>query len=281
MPFIESNGNDKLQIYYEVFGKDNTKTVILIHPIGGNIEIWKDEISLISKKNIRIVAYELRGHNRSNMGNKDNFTISDLVQDLKLLINSLKIKKCTLIGHSIGGSVASVYSAQYAGDIEGVILINGSSVRIPDEDLEKHRDTRKIALTNGMEALAEWIRHDGSESEKAFEDEKTWKEFKQIFIKTSVQGFVAATNSLYSMPENVTSSLKNNNYKIFGIVGEGDEVFLRLMGKMRQEIPGFELRVIKDSDHWVIVEHPEELFKALKEFLDKIYPEPKVFKKYL
>lgn len=272
MPFIESNGDNKLQIYYEVFGKDKAKTVILIHPIGGNIEIWKDEICLISKKNIRIVAYELRGHNRSNMGNKDNFTISDLVQDLKLLINSLKIKKCTLIGHSIGGSVASVYAAQNAEDIEGVILINGSSVRIPNEDLEKHRVTRKIALTNGMVTLAEWIRHDGSETEKAFEDEKIWKEFKQIFTRTSVQGFVAATNSLYSMPENVTSLLKNANYKIFGIVGEGDKVFLRLMDKMRQEIPGFELRVINDSDHWLIVEHPEELFKALKEFLDKIYP---------
>lgn len=177
-----------------------------------------------------------------------------------------------MIGHSIGGSVASVYAAQNAEDIEGVILINGSSVRIPNEDLEKHRVTRKIALTNGMETLAEWIRHDGSETEKAFEDEKIWKEFKQIFTRTSVQGFVAATNSLYSMPENVTSLLKNANYKIFGIVGEGDEVFLRLMDKMRQEIPGFELRVINDSDHWLIVEHPEELFKALKEFLDKIYP---------
>jgi 3-oxoadipate enol-lactonase len=251
-----------------MFGKDETKTVILIHPIGGNIKIWRDEIALISKKNVRIIAYELRGHNRSNMGNKDNFTISDLVEDLKLLIESLQIKKCALIGHSIGGSVASVY----AEDIEGVILINGSSIRIPDKDLEKHHVTRKIALTNGMEALAEWIRHDGSESEKAFEDEETWKEFKQIFLKTSVQGFVAATNSLYSMPENVTSWLKNKNSQIFGIVGEGDEVFLRLMGKMRQEIPEFELRIIKDSDHWLIVEHPEELFKALEEFLDKIYP---------
>lgn len=272
MPFIESNGNNMLQIYYEIFGKDNTKTVILIHPIGGNIEIWKDEISLISRKNIRIVAYELRGHNRSNMGNKDHFKISDLVQDLKLLIESLEIKKCTLIGHSIGGSVASVYAAQYPEDIEGVILINGSSVRVPDEDLEKHHVTRKIALTDGMEVLAEWIRHEGSESEKAFEDENTWKEFKRIFTKTSVKGFVAATNSLYSMPENVNSSLEDTHYKIFGIVGEGDEVFVRLMNKMRKEIHRFELRVIKDSDHWLIVEHPQELFKALNEFLDKLYP---------
>jgi pimeloyl-ACP methyl ester carboxylesterase len=47
---------------------------------------------------------------------------------------------------------------------------------------------------------------------------------------------------------------------------------MRLMQKMKEEIPRFELRIIEDSDHWVIVEHPEELDKALIEFLDKIYP---------
>lgn len=85
-----------------------------------------------------------------------------------------------------------------------------------------------------------------------YEDEKNWEAFKRISIKTSVEGFVAATNSLYSMPENVNNTLKNTNYKIFGIVGEGDEVFMRLMHKMKEEMPTFELRIIKDSDHWSI-----------------------------
>jgi pimeloyl-ACP methyl ester carboxylesterase len=273
MPFVDSNnGTDQSKIYYEIHGKDKSNTVILIHPIGGNTEIWRDEISLILKKDLRIVAYDLRGHGRSKMGSKNHFTISDLVQDLKLLIDSLGIKKCTLIGHSIGGSVASLYAARYPQNIVAIVLINGSSVRIPDKDLEKHYATRKLAVTCGMDALAEWARHESMETEKAFEDEKNWREFKRIFTKTSVDGFVAATNSLYSMPENVTDSLKNINYKMFGIVGEGDEVFMRLMHKMKEELPTFELRIIKDSDHWVIVEHPNELFMALNEFLEKIYP---------
>lgn len=111
MPFIESNNDsDKLKIYYELYGKDKLDTVVLIHPIGGNIEIWREEISLISKKNLRILAYDLRGHGKSNMGIKNHFTISDLVQDLKKLIDGLDIKECTLIGHSIGGSVPSLYA---------------------------------------------------------------------------------------------------------------------------------------------------------------------------
>ena len=41
------------------------------------------------------------------------------------------------------------------------------------------------------------------------------------------------------MPDDVTNSLKD--VKIFGIVGEGDDVFMRLMQKMKEEIPRFEL----------------------------------------
>ena len=83
MPFIESNNKDKLKIYYEVYIKDKSDTVVLVHHIGGNIDIWKEEISLISKKNLRIIAYEIRGHNRSNMGTTNSFTISDLQKTLK------------------------------------------------------------------------------------------------------------------------------------------------------------------------------------------------------
>lgn len=233
MPFIESNNKDKLKIYYEVYNRDKPDTVVLVHPIGGNIDIWNEEISLISKeKKLRIIAYEIRGHNRSNMGTTNSFTISDLVEDLKILLDSLDIKKCTLIGHSIGGSIASLYAKQYPQKVEAIIFINASSVRIPDKDLEKHFTTRKIAVTQGMDALAEWARHETLESEEAFKNDDNWNNFKQIFTKTSVEGFVAATNSLYSMPDDVTDSLKDA--KIFGIVGEGDDVFMRLMQNERR-----------------------------------------------
>jgi 3-oxoadipate enol-lactonase len=272
LPFIESNNKNKLKIYYEVYNKDKPYTLVLVHPIGGNIDIWNEEISLISKeKNLRIIAYEIRGHYRSNMGTTNSFTISDLVEDLKILLDSLDIKKCALIGHSIGGSIASLYAKQYPQKVEAIIFINASSVRIPDKDLEKHFTTRKIAVAQGMDALAEWVRHETLESEEAFKNDDNWNNFKQIFTKTSVEGFVAATNSLYSMPDDVTDSLKDTKLKIFGIVGEGDDVFMRLMHKMKEEIPRFELEIIEDSDHWVIVEHPKELDKALIKFLDKVY----------
>ena len=271
MPYTKSK--DASKIYYETLGNESLYPIILIHPIGANIDIWEHEIRFILKKGFRVIAYEIRGHNRSSIGDKRDFTLYDLSEDLHMLVKELRIKKCTMIGHSIGGAIASLYAKQHLHNVDAIIFINSSSKRIPNKDLEKHHTTRKIATSEGMAALAEWNRENNKDAKKTFEDQKTWNYFKEIFTKTSVEGFVAATKALYSMPdgeEDVTLSLKDSKIKLFGIVANDDKVFLNLMQDMRKDIPDLEIKIIDECDHWMIVENPEAVDKALGEFLDTI-----------
>lgn len=271
MPYIEST--DSCKIYYEAFGNEKSQPVILIHPIGGNIDIWEHEIPFIIKRGFRVIAYELRGHNRSSVSSKRNFTMYDLSLDLQKLIDDLKIRKCILIGHSIGGAIASLYAKQYPHNVDAIVFINSASKKIPDKDLEKHYTTRRIAVSEGMDALAKWNKEDNKDAKKTFEDQKTRNYFKKIFTKTSVEGFVAATNALYTMPdgkEDVTLALKDSKIRLFGIVAEDDTVFLKLMQDMKKDIPDLKIRVIDGCDHWMIVENPEAVDKALAESLDMI-----------
>ena len=94
---------DIVDIYYEVHGDSKSYPLILIHPIGGNIMIWHHEIVLLLNKGFRVIAYEIRGHHRTAMGSAKAYAMRDLVSDLSLLLKYLNIKKCTIIGHSIGG----------------------------------------------------------------------------------------------------------------------------------------------------------------------------------
>ncbi|MGI8719197.1 MAG: alpha/beta fold hydrolase [Nitrososphaeraceae archaeon] len=271
MPYIKST--DRSKIYYEIFGPEKSYPVILIHPIGGNIDIWDHEIPFILKKGFTVIAYEIRGHNRSSIGINRNFTMYDLVMDLQILLDELQIKKCTFIGHSIGGAIASIYAKEYSEKTDAIIFINSASKRIPDKDLEKHFTTREIASTKGMAALAEWTRETSKEAKNTFRDENKWNYFKKVFTKTSVEGFVAATKALYTMPEgeeDVTLFLKDTNLKLFGIVGSKDAVFMQLMKEMKNDIPKLEIKVIEGCNHWLIVENPDELDKVLGEFLNFI-----------
>ena len=271
MPYTKSK--DASKIYYKTFGDESLYPIILIHPIGGNIDIWEHEIQFILKKGFRVIAYEIRGHNRSSIGDKRDFTLYDLSEDLHMLVEELKIKKCTLVGHSIGGAIASLYAKQHLHNVDAIIFINSASKRIPNGNLEKHYTTRKIAVSEGMAALAEWNRENNKDAKKTFEDQKTWNYFKEIFTKTSVEGFVAATKALYSMPngeEDVTLAFKDSKIRLFGIVANDDSVFLNLMQDMNKDIPNVEIKIIEGCDHWMIVENPEAVDEALGEFLDTI-----------
>ncbi|HEX5186141.1 MAG TPA: alpha/beta hydrolase [Nitrososphaeraceae archaeon] len=261
---------DGLKIYYETYGNEKSYPIVLIHPLGGNIKIWQEEIHLILRSgNFRIIAYEIRGHYRSNMGKSDSFTMEDLAADLDKLLNELKIKTCTLIGHSIGGKIAAVYAKHNSAKVNAIIFISGSSIPIPEDALEDSVAI-ELANTNGMDAVAEYERERTFGKEKAFQDEKEWNYFKEIFTKTSVRGFIAARNALRTMPNDINSILRNANCKLYGIVGDNDDIFMNLKNKMKQEIPKFNLKIIEGEGHWLILHNPVALDKVLEDFLNEI-----------
>jgi hypothetical protein len=85
-----------------------------------------------------------------------------------------------------------------------------------------------------------------------------------------VDGFVAATLALYTIPKDVVQRLRANGNKIFAIVGSNDDVFMRLLSETKEEMPEMELRILEESDHWMIIEKAEEGLAMLVDSLKKI-----------
>src|ERR687898_1532755 len=262
--------HDSLNAYYEDHGDNKSYPLILVHPIGGNILIWHHEIPLLLKSGFRVIAYEIRGHYRTNMGRVGAYAMQDLVNDLHNLLEHLNIKKCSIIGHSIGGIIASMYAAQYPERVDAIVLINSSPKKFKEKDLEKHFKTREIAITQGIEALAEYKLRSFDETRDLLNDKRHSDLFREVFTKTSVDGFVAATIALYTIPENVVENLQTSRCKVFAIVGSDDDVFMRLLKETKEEMPEMELKVLDGSDHWVIIEKPKEMYDILMSFLGKI-----------
>jgi 3-oxoadipate enol-lactonase len=261
--------DDAVNTYYEDHGDAKPYPLILIHPIGGNILIWHHEIPLLLKSGFRVIAYEIRGHYRTGMGKVGAYAMQDLVTDLEHLLEHLNIKKCTIIGHSIGGIIASMYAAEHSDTVDAIVMINSSPKKFEEKDLEKHFETRKIAITQGIEALAENKLRSFDESRDLFKDKKHSDFFRDVFTKTSVEGFVAATIALYTIPENVVDKLQTSNCKVFAIVGSDDDVFMRLLKETKEEMPRLKVRILEGSDHWVIIEKPDEMYDILIEFLSE------------
>ena len=86
-----------------------------------------------------------------------------------------------------------------------------------------------------MAVVADYERRKKFSKEKAFQDDRNWNRFQEIFAKTTVDGFIASRKALRTMPTNINKFLINSDCKLFGIVGSEDDVFLNLKEIMKKK----------------------------------------------
>lgn len=111
------------KIRYLEAGKSD-ETIVLIHGLGASAERWKDVIPYFSKK-YHVVIPDLIGFGYSDKPITD-YTVNFFVKFLFDFLDSLGIKKCTMIGSSLGGQIATEFIMQYNQILKKMILVSPS-----------------------------------------------------------------------------------------------------------------------------------------------------------
>ena len=84
--------------------------MIILHGLFGNKTNWKTLSRLINESTKRtIYAVDLRNHGDSPHTNVKDTTMAASAVDIKELIDSQGIKKCSLLGHSMGARVINQF----------------------------------------------------------------------------------------------------------------------------------------------------------------------------
>ncbi|SRR6056297_1588001 len=113
---------DDIGLYYEVHGEG--KPLILLNGIMMNALSWKDHIPKF-KEGYKIIAYDMRDQGQSSRL-KEGYTIETHVEDLKYLLDYLKIDKINLLGVSYGSQVALLFAIKYPNRVDKMILPNAT-----------------------------------------------------------------------------------------------------------------------------------------------------------
>lgn len=115
---------DDGRLYYAVSGKGDA--VVLIHGNFNDHQIWNEQIDSFSA-HYKLIRYDLRGYGLSSTPTS---SFSN-VDDLKALIDTLKLHNVTLVGSSMGGGIAIDFALAYPHLVKALILvapsINGNS----------------------------------------------------------------------------------------------------------------------------------------------------------
>src|SRR6476646_3097033 len=118
-------GQELRMSYMDVapLGQPNGHTVVLLH--GNNFAgfYFGGPIEEIRKEGFRVIVPDQIGYGRSSKPIMP-YNFSDMARNTRLLLQSLRIDKVTVIGHSMGGMLAARFATQYPAMVERLVLYN-------------------------------------------------------------------------------------------------------------------------------------------------------------
>ncbi len=151
-------------------GRDKPEALILMHGIGGHIEAYSKNVVPLGE-NYHVVAFDFVGHGLSEKKTDIDYSIDNYVEQLRELMDALKIEKAHISGESLGGIVAGVFAVKYPGRIKRAILNTSGGIPIVSE--KGRQDVKNLAelsarnfgqapTAESVRARMQWLIYEGN-----------------------------------------------------------------------------------------------------------------------
>jgi 3-oxoadipate enol-lactonase len=227
--------------------------------------MWNQQIDLL-KNDYRMIAYDLRGHGSSGVGD-GQYAFEFFIDDLIGLLDFLKIGRATLCGLSIGGYIALRAVERNPERVEGLILCDTQSEPDSNEAKLRRAASIKAVKTNGVNAYAEGLVKALFAPQSISTKADVVERIKETIRSNSSLGICGTLLALAGRTD-TTTSLPGIKVPTCIIVGEHDTITPpRVSQEMHDKIPNSEFHVISNAAHMSNLENPEAFNKHLFDFL--------------
>ncbi|MFC1864397.1 alpha/beta fold hydrolase [Chloroflexota bacterium] len=267
MPIANING---VNLNYDSVGQG--EAIVLIHGYTGSSQDWTSQIKVLSPK-YKVIALDIRGHGKSAAPpREDEYSIEIFVNDTFSLLQMLNIKKCCLVGHSLGGFIALQFALEHQDMLAALVLVGtsgGQITRAPNYD-ELRQKLSELARSQGMEAAFEYDAANNPMRVERFQKHPELREItRQKMLATSVDGYVYIANAM-GKREPVTSRLPEIKVPTVIYWGDEDLAMADSVQTLKDGIAGSELITVHEVGHSPHEESPDLFNNILLEFLGRI-----------
>jgi len=120
---------DPNQNYYS-FNDKNTVPLVFIHGVGLDQRMWEPQIEAF--KEYSIITYDLLGHGKTIL-NKDDVTLDDFSNQLKSILEFLKVDKINLVGFSLGSLIALNFASKFQDKLNSLVVMGTTYKRTSEQ----------------------------------------------------------------------------------------------------------------------------------------------------
>lgn len=116
--------SQRLRLHYVDWGNPGSPALLLIHGGRDHARNW-DWVAAHLADRYHVVAPDLRGHGDSGWAPGGNYNEINYIYDIAQLVHQKQLAPVTIIAHSLGGSIALLYSGLFPELVTKVVAIEG------------------------------------------------------------------------------------------------------------------------------------------------------------
>lgn len=244
------------------------RAVVLLHGFLGSHKIWESTISDLSKS-YRVIAIDLPGHGETaSYGYVHSMEL--MAKCVKAVMDSLRLKKYVLVGHSMGGYTALAFSDLFPDYVKGLCLYHSTAYADSDEKkMDRLRAAKAVRANKNIYTKATIKNLFATKNLKYLKDEISFA--TAIAKQTSQRGIIAA---LYGMKDRPSRDIILGlvDYPVMMVIGEHDNVLpYQTLLEQSETIRNKTVLYLEHDGHFGFLESPRQSNKELRKFLRKCY----------
>lgn len=276
--FAESEG---VKHHYLEWGDSANPNVVMFHAVGMCAEIWNNTARDLAR-DYHVYAFDLRGHGDTEHPDGD-YTFMQIGADTASVIQALGLEGSIAVGHSAGGMSMLVADSMVPGIIRKGVLVD---TRVGDSPMALlSPEEQKLRIERTLQKRTIWESRDVMY--EAYRDRRVFKPWTDEVFTDYIDG---ATRPLGDgrvelkcnpvVEENFYANRRHLDTSQV-LVGLGGEYVL-LVGAydgaqtpddaavqhLARESKGFTVKELGVGSHFVPMEHPALVLKAIRNFID-------------
>ncbi|HMT48642.1 MAG TPA: alpha/beta fold hydrolase [Dietzia sp.] len=268
--------------YREAGAGEGKPTLLLIHGMAGSSGTWREMIPRL-ESSYHILAPDLPGHGESSL-DFDDYSLGAMASALRDLLVVKGVRRCTVIGHSLGGGVALQFVYQYPDFCERIALIGSGGLgkevnwilrllAVPGAELLLTGAAAPFLVSAGDRARG-FLTGKGV---RAVSLEEPWAAYESLGKPGHRRTFFKTLRAVVDNKGQAVSA--NNRLHLAGqlpfqlIWGDRDPIIPVSHGHATHDaIPGSRLAIVEGTGHYPHVEDPAAVERIITEFMESTEP---------
>jgi len=251
-----------MKLNTQIYGKG--QPIVILHGFLGMGDNWKSIAKKLSER-FEVHLPDMRNHGKSP--HSSDFTYEDMVNDVKNYIEHHHLKEIILIGHSMGGKIAMLFSSLHSEFVSKLVVVDISPKKYQphhDDILQSLKLLKESHLSSRIEAediLSQKIKDKGvrlfllKNLKREADNTLSLKPNIDVFLENRHEIGRALSEDATYLGEILFIKGENSAY-----IRDNDE---KLISK---HFTDYSIKVIDNAGHWVHAENPKGFLETVLNF---------------